>query len=185
MGDEDRVLRRMNRALRLMEDEEDGGIIADGLWKADADNIGLLLVRRVLPQQTYNFEGHYVSIWSMILLVRGMEFKQLLEGRPAALFRVVNKGILPKRVDKREWEKRTDEGLGHTEHMVVQGQQQWGPLSFTETLGKAQCECIRGGLQPIDTTTLTEAVLIMIPLRFTTTGARGRQGSTKRGRRAR
>ncbi|KAK4417307.1 hypothetical protein Salat_2556300 [Sesamum alatum] len=58
-----------------------GGVIVDGLWKANAGNNGLFLVGRVLTQRMFNFEGLCASIKSMILPERGMEFKQLPEGR--------------------------------------------------------------------------------------------------------
>ncbi|KAL0416086.1 UNVERIFIED_CONTAM: hypothetical protein Slati_3440500 [Sesamum latifolium] len=82
MGVEASAIGHMKRALRLTEEEEDdGGLIADGLWQADVEKDSLFVVGRLLSQRPFNFEGMCASIWSMFMPVRGMEFKQLPEGR--------------------------------------------------------------------------------------------------------
>ncbi|KAL0443914.1 UNVERIFIED_CONTAM: hypothetical protein Slati_2114100 [Sesamum latifolium] len=77
----------INRALRLTEDEEDGGIIADGLWKADDNNNILFLVGRLLSQRLQTLKDYVIQLrkalegcpWSFnknILILNGIGNKE-------------------------------------------------------------------------------------------------------------
>ncbi|KAL0413768.1 UNVERIFIED_CONTAM: hypothetical protein Sradi_1578500 [Sesamum radiatum] len=56
-------------------------MLPDGLWNVESENYQLFLVGRLLANKTINFEGLSRSVKSMINPVKGMEIKQILEGR--------------------------------------------------------------------------------------------------------
>ncbi|KAL0300144.1 UNVERIFIED_CONTAM: Retrovirus-related Pol polyprotein from transposon RE1 [Sesamum calycinum] len=63
------------------EDEEQGIIVPTRLWEANVDSLNLCLVGRLLSYKPYRFEALSSSLQNMLLPVKGMEVKQLQEGR--------------------------------------------------------------------------------------------------------
>ncbi|KAL0434063.1 UNVERIFIED_CONTAM: hypothetical protein Slati_2740600 [Sesamum latifolium] len=81
LGSMDPNLERLRKSWKLTDDEEEGVTLPSGLWQANSDSHKLCLVGRLLSNRPYKFEALASSIRSMILPVKGMETKQLEEGR--------------------------------------------------------------------------------------------------------
>ncbi|KAL0419329.1 UNVERIFIED_CONTAM: hypothetical protein Sradi_1346400 [Sesamum radiatum] len=65
----------------LCDDEEAGMLMPDGLWNSDTESFHLCLVRRLLTSHSYKFNGFCASIKDMLIVVKGVDIKQLREGR--------------------------------------------------------------------------------------------------------
>ncbi|KAL0454689.1 UNVERIFIED_CONTAM: hypothetical protein Slati_0808100 [Sesamum latifolium] len=76
-----REVERLQRNLRITEDEERGVMISDGEWNNDIESHTLCLVGRVLTTKTFHFEALATSTKGMINPVKGVNCQQLSEGR--------------------------------------------------------------------------------------------------------
>ncbi|KAL0438998.1 UNVERIFIED_CONTAM: hypothetical protein Slati_2382800 [Sesamum latifolium] len=74
-------LGRFSKSIRLRDDEEAGMVMPDGLWNMGTESYHLCLVGRLLAGRSYNFEGFCTTIRGMFSTVKGVEIKQLREGR--------------------------------------------------------------------------------------------------------
>ncbi|KAL0402306.1 UNVERIFIED_CONTAM: hypothetical protein Slati_4260500 [Sesamum latifolium] len=74
-------LGRFSKSTRLRDDEEDETVVPDGLWNSDTGSFKLCLVGRLLASRSYNFEGFGTAVKGMFNVVKGVEIKQLREGR--------------------------------------------------------------------------------------------------------
>ncbi|KAL0409375.1 UNVERIFIED_CONTAM: hypothetical protein Sradi_1871900 [Sesamum radiatum] len=71
---------KLGKSLRLTEKEGAGVVIPEGVWSIDSDH-HLFLVGRLLSQKQPKFEALVSSINSMLNPVRGLEMRNLSEGR--------------------------------------------------------------------------------------------------------
>ncbi|KAL0458630.1 UNVERIFIED_CONTAM: hypothetical protein Slati_0490200 [Sesamum latifolium] len=74
-------LGRFNSSIPLRDDDEQGMVVPDGLWNSDTDSFHLCLVGRLLANRSYNYDGFCTAIKGMLNAVKGVEIKQLREGR--------------------------------------------------------------------------------------------------------
>ncbi|KAL0451724.1 UNVERIFIED_CONTAM: hypothetical protein Slati_1150500 [Sesamum latifolium] len=81
MGGVEAELDRLNKAWRLNDDEEDPVLVPGGLWEAHVESHNLCLVGRLLSNRPYRHEALSTSLLSMLQPVKGMDVKQLDEGR--------------------------------------------------------------------------------------------------------
>ncbi|KAL0416754.1 UNVERIFIED_CONTAM: hypothetical protein Slati_3507300 [Sesamum latifolium] len=77
----DTEIGRFNKSIRLRDDEEEGMVMPDGLWNFDTESFNLYLVGRLLASRLYNFEGFCTAIKGMLNAIKGVEIKQLREGK--------------------------------------------------------------------------------------------------------
>ncbi|KAL0447659.1 UNVERIFIED_CONTAM: hypothetical protein Slati_1893800 [Sesamum latifolium] len=81
MGGVEADLERLSKAWTLTDEEEDGVALPGGLWETNLDSLQLCLVGRLLSSKPIRFESLCASLQSMLLPVKGMDIKQLDEGR--------------------------------------------------------------------------------------------------------
>ncbi|KAL0407807.1 UNVERIFIED_CONTAM: hypothetical protein Sradi_1715100 [Sesamum radiatum] len=81
MGGVEVELDRMKRAWSLTDDDEEPLLIPSGLWEANAESRKLCLVGRLLSKRPYRHEALCSSLQSMFRPVKGLDIKQLEEGR--------------------------------------------------------------------------------------------------------
>ncbi|KAL0378892.1 UNVERIFIED_CONTAM: hypothetical protein Sradi_3194700 [Sesamum radiatum] len=72
-----------------MDEEEDGVSLLSGLWEANVGSLQLCLVGKLLSSKLVCFEAMCSSLQMMFLPVKGMDIKQLEEGRFLLRFRNV------------------------------------------------------------------------------------------------
>ncbi|KAL0403879.1 UNVERIFIED_CONTAM: hypothetical protein Sradi_2028700 [Sesamum radiatum] len=72
---------KLGKTLRLTEKEGAGSVITDGLWSSDSEFFHLFLVGRVLSNKQPRFEALASSVTSMLNPVKGLEMKNLADGR--------------------------------------------------------------------------------------------------------
>ncbi|KAL0355426.1 UNVERIFIED_CONTAM: LINE-1 retrotransposable element O protein [Sesamum radiatum] len=81
MGGVEVELDRMKRAWSLTDDDEEPILIPSGLWEANTKSRKLCLVDRLLSKRPYRHEALCSSLQSMFRPVKGLDVKQLDDGR--------------------------------------------------------------------------------------------------------
>ncbi|KAK4402856.1 hypothetical protein Sango_1026300 [Sesamum angolense] len=77
----------LKRSLRLTDMEGSGVVIPDGLWSTDTEVNSLFLVGRLLSSKQPKFEALVSSITNLLNPVKGLEMRNLADGRFLIRFR--------------------------------------------------------------------------------------------------
>ncbi|KAK4422927.1 hypothetical protein Salat_1875300 [Sesamum alatum] len=78
--DREEELTRLNRSLHLTEDEADGAEFPSDVWSENIEDEGYYLVGHLLSTKPTHFEFLKEMLWTIMNLIKGMDFRAIEDG---------------------------------------------------------------------------------------------------------